>query len=293
MTPRLVRLPLIATRRSEHPRLGRQASRLRGSGLAFDQLREYQSGDEARHLNWRATARRGDGTLIINTYFEEKETMVLLLVDLSASMDFGSGAMTKKRLAATLCASLTYSALVQQGRVGFVGFTTHVVQALPPRQAWPYLRLIPEAILSSGTPRARADFPVAVEYVCERFRRPTLLFLLSDFLDADLPGLHQALARLQQRHEVFALGLYDPREVTWPRAAARLVVRDLETGRLATYRFSRRAPPPLARRMAGHQADVQRLCQHLGIPFAALTPQCDYAEALRGLLLAPRRRGSG
>jgi Mg-chelatase subunit ChlD len=121
---RVTRIPLYTWCRAYEPRLGRSQSRLRGAGMEFDQLKEYQEGDRICSINWAATARRGGTPLVVNTYYEEKEWTVMLLVDLSASMDFGSVRLSKKALAAEVSASLIYSARVTHNRVGFLGFTS-------------------------------------------------------------------------------------------------------------------------------------------------------------------------
>ena len=106
----------------EH-RLGHRKSRLRGGGLEFDQIREHQTGEPIRRVNWTATARHGSAALYVNTYYDDKDLLLMLMVDLSASMDFGSARVTKKHVAAEICASLAYSALDARDRIGMLGPT--------------------------------------------------------------------------------------------------------------------------------------------------------------------------
>jgi uncharacterized protein (DUF58 family) len=125
---------------------------LRGTGMEFDRLKEYQEGDRIRSINWAATARRGGTPLVVNTYYEENESTVMLLVDLSASMDFGSVRLSKKALAAEVSASLVYSALVAHHRVGFLGFTAQADLYWPPDSLRTYQRgkTVSSILLSSS-----------------------------------------------------------------------------------------------------------------------------------------------
>jgi uncharacterized protein (DUF58 family) len=190
---RVTRIPFHIPWRAHHDHHGQHQSRLRGSGLEFDQLKEYQAGEGIQKINWAATARRGESPLLVNTYYEEKDITVMLLVDLSASMDFGSTRVQKKTLAAEISASLVYSALASRDRVGFLGFTSQVECYFPPSRSKAYQRAIPEAILSSrlsstqagGGERSPANFWTAVEGLERRIKAPVLIFLLSDFLIDD------------------------------------------------------------------------------------------------------------
>ena len=183
---RVSRIPYSIRWHAQHLRLGQHGSRLRGAGLEFDQLKESSYGEGVRTINWAATARRGGTPLLVNTYYEEKDLTVMLLVDVSASMDFGSVRLSKKRLVAEISASLVYSALLSHDRVGFLGFTSIVETYLPPRRARGYQQAIPAAILHDAYERTRADWVTVAAILEERLKRPALLFLLSDFLTDDM-----------------------------------------------------------------------------------------------------------
>ena len=290
---RVTRIPLRTWCRSYDPRLGRSQSRLRGAGMEFDQLKEYQQGDRIRTINWAATARRGGTPLVVNTYYEEKELTVMLLVDLSASMDFGSVRLSKKALAAEVSASLVYSALATQHRVGFLGFTSQADLYWPPRSSRAYQRGIPEAILQAASTRAVANIAAAVDALEDRLKHPALVFLMSDFLSDEWQPCAQALRRLGGQHDLIALLVADPRERMLPLGNAQMTMRDLETGEVMVYHFSRQNRHAMATIAQARYAQLQQMFRDLGITHVMVTPQSDYVSDLTRVFLGRRRRHTG
>jgi uncharacterized protein (DUF58 family) len=290
ISPRLSRIPYYIRWRAQHLRLGHHRSRLRGAGLEFDQLRESYHGEGIRLINWAATARRGGTPLLVNTYYEEKDITVMLLADLSPSMDFGSVRLSKKTLAAEISACLVYSALAAHDRVGFLGFTSQVQVYMPPRRVWRYQQAIPEAIRHDTYAPASADFVTAAAVLEERLKQPALLFLLSDFLTDDFQRLSQALTRLQARHDLIALVVTDPREESLPLGYARMSVRDPETGESTMYTFSQQNRRTMSNAAQARQTQLQQMFRHLGIAAVTVTPCSDYVEDLTELFLRRRRR---
>ena len=290
---RVTRIPLHTWCRSYDPRLGRSQSRLRGAGMEFDQLKEYQEGDRIRTINWAATARRGGTPLVVNTYYEEKELTVMLLVDLSASMDFGSVRLSKKALAAEVSASLVYSALATQHRVGFLGFTSQADLYWPPRSSRAYQRGIPEAILQAASTRAVANIAAAVDALENRLKHPALVFLMSDFLSDEWQPCAQALRRLGGQHDLIALLVADPRERMLPLGNAQMTMRDLETGEVMVYHFSRQNRHAMATIAQARYAQLQQMFRDLGITHVMVTPQSDYVSDLTRVFLGRRRRHTG
>jgi len=278
---------------AQHQRLGRRRSHRRGEGLEFDQIKEHQAGEEIRRVNWSATARRGGTSLFVNSYYEDKSLTVMLLVDLSASMDFGSQRLTKKTLAAELCASLAYSAFTCNDRVGLLGFTSEVACYLPPRQAPQYQWSIPETILEYDSTRTHANFWVAAQGLQQHLKHRALVFLLSDFLTDETDQLAQTLVWLRSKHDLINLRLSDPREMNLPPGHGRMLTRDLETGKLIMYRFSRRNRRRMACIAEAHQQRLQTLCQTLDIAQLTVTPESDYGEDMTQMFLASQRRNHG
>ena len=274
---------------AQHQRLGFRRSQRRGGGLEFDQIREHQVGEEVRRINWAATARRGNSSLLVNSYYEDKALTVMLLVDLSASMEFGSRRLTKKTLAAEVCASLAYSAFKCNDRIGLMGFTSEVACYLPPLQKRDYQWSIPETVLQHDSTRTTTDFWAAVKGVRRYLKHRALVFVLSDFLTDDADGLKEAMAWLHGQHDLVTLQLRDPREATLPAGLGRFCARDLETGKLVMTRFSRRNRRRIAEQANLRQQQLRNLWQRLDIAHLAVTPDSNYGEDMTQMFLASRR----
>ena len=287
---RVARIPLSVPSPARQARLGQHRSRQRGSGLDFDQIREYQPGESARKINWAATARRGGRTPLVNAYYEEKDLTVMILVDLSASMRFGSRRLSKQTLAAEISASLVYSALLAHDRIGLFGFSEDGVCYLPPRQHRSYQRLIPASILQREAGLGPADWRTAVSRLERWAPKSTLMFILSDFLTDDAERLRGALQRLGQRHDAIALMLSDPLEQTLPVSAATIVSRDLETGALRSYRLTRSNQRRMAERNAARQHQLEQMFRRLRMPYLSVSTDGDYIDRLSQLMLG-RHRG--
>jgi uncharacterized protein (DUF58 family) len=289
---RVTHIPLPVRWFARQSYLGVHKSRQRGTGLEFDQIVEYRDGETIRKINWAATARRGGDVPFVNRYYEDKALTLMLLVDMSASMDFGSARLTKKSLAAEIAASLVYSALAGHDRVGLLGFVAGVVCYVPPRQCLAYQRVIPESILTGAAEHAAASFPAAVIALERLVKRRSLVFLLSDFLTEDVAAMEQSLRQLCRLHDVIALVLTDPLEVSHPAGATRLLTRDLETGRLRSYRLTRRNQQRMARRDLHRRSELHGVFQRVRISHLTVTPHSNYGEDLRHLLLTRQRRAS-
>jgi uncharacterized protein (DUF58 family) len=245
-----------------------------------------------RKINWAATARRGGDMPFVNTYYEEKTLTVMLLVDMSASMDFGSARLTKKHLTAEISASLVFSALSGRDRIGLVGFAAGVVCYLPPRQCRAYQHTIPHSILTCAADATAASFAAAVAALERCNTRQALVFILSDFITDRPLELEQALRRLSHLHEVIPLVVSDPLEVSFPAGATRLVARDLETAQVRSYRLTQRHQRQMARGEQSRRTQLHDIFQRLGMPYLTVTPQSNYAEELRHLLLTRHRRAN-
>lgn len=287
---RLTRIPYQVRWQARHLRLGQQSSRWRGAGLAFDQIKEAYDGAAMRSINWAATARCGGTPLLVNTYDEDKDITVMLLVDLSASMHFGSIRLSKKALAAEISASLVYSARLAHDRVGLLGFTSQVELYAPPRQSRSYQWAIPQAILHSQPVHLAAHFETAVAALELRVKPRALVFLLSDFFVDDVACLSRALERLRAQHDLVALVITDPREATLPEGHGSMALRDLETGKVTVYRLSARNRRRMEAVAQARQANLQELFEQLGIAYIVATPHSDYAADLTQLFAHRRHR---
>ena len=212
---------------------GQYHSVFKGRGMDFDEVREYAPGDEVRTIDWNVTARTGHP--FVKKFTEERELTILLLVDVSASGNFGSGSRSKRRMAAELASVLAFSAIRNSDKVGLILFSDQIEQYLPPKKGRQHaLRLIREVLCFE--PRSRGtDIVRALDFANQVTRRRAILFLVSDFelpdQDRSLAGLRRAVRLTGRRHDVVALHVHDRREAELPDVG-RLAIEDAETGEL-------------------------------------------------------------
>lgn len=219
------RLQLKARRAVEDLLGGEYHSVFKGSGIAFDEVREYQPGDDIRAIDWNVTARMGHP--FIKRFIEERELTVLLLVDCSGSQQFGTRAQQKREVAAELAAVLAFSAISNNDRVGLVHFTRRVEQFVPPRKGTRHVLRLIRDVLFYQPQETGTSLREGLDFVNRVLRRRSIVFLLSDFQDREYEN---AFKRAGRRHDLIAVRISDPHEEDLP-AVGLLEVEDAETGR--------------------------------------------------------------
>lgn len=239
---------------------GGYESAFRGRGMEFEEVREYRPGDDVRHIDWKVTARMGQPFLKVHR--EERELTVMLMVDLSASLDFGSSAQSKAEVAAEVAALLAYTAIKSNDRVGLILFTDEVEHYIPPKKGRSHVWRLIREILSFRPAGRGTDLERAFEYL-GKVAAPhrSVVFLLSDFLDPDLsrgegPSSLRIAAR---RHDLTAVTLADRREEEIPPLGL-VTLEDLESGETRTVDT---ADPRLARRLARRLGERRRRLRDL------------------------------
>lgn len=212
---------------------GRLGSVFKGRGMDFADVREYTPGDDVRRIDWNVTARLRKP--FIKRHVEERELVVMLLVDLSASGDFGSatdpaaGAVSQRELAAILAGSLAFSAVRNGDRVGAILFTDRVERYIPPRKTRAHVTRLLHEVLFTTPAGSGTSVGAALRFLNNLFSRPTLSFVLSDFHDPDTEGWTRTIKASNQRHEVMALRMSDRRELELPDIGW-VLLQDAETG---------------------------------------------------------------
>ena len=203
---------------------GEYESVFKGRGMEFDEVREYQPGDEVRTIDWNVTARMGHP--YVKRFVEERELTVMLLVDASASGKFGSVKWTKNEMAVELCAVLAFAAIKNNDKVGLIIFTDGVEKFIPPKKGSKHvLRVIREMLYFKPTGR-KTNISSAIEYLNKVSKHRTVTFLVSDFI---AEGYENALSIANKRHDVVALHISDPRELDLPKIGY-IELEDEETG---------------------------------------------------------------
>jgi uncharacterized protein (DUF58 family) len=205
------RLHIRAKKAVEETLGGEYHSIFKGAGMAFDEVREYQPGDDVRSIDWNVTARMSRP--FVKRHIEDRERTVLLAVDTSGSLHFGTGLATKREVAAELAAVLAFSAISNNDRIGLVNFTDRIEHQLPAKKGTKHvLRLIRDVLFFQPQSK-RTSLTTGLDYINRAFRRRAIVFLFSDFLD---PDFEDAFRRTAKRHELIAIRLSDPREQSIP-----------------------------------------------------------------------------
>lgn len=249
---------------------GRLTSVFKGRGMDFADVREYVPGDDVRRIDWNVTARLRKP--FIKRHIEERELVVMLLVDASASGHFGTApggsaqADTKRELAAVLAGALAFSAIRDGDRTGLVLFTDRVERYVPAKKSRAHVTRLLHELLFTEPKSAGTSLNTALNFLNNLLHRPALVFVLSDFHDHDEAAWRRALKASNQRHEMIALRTVDQRELELPDVGLALV-QDAETGEvieLDTHDPEIRA----AYAAAGEQrlADLRVFCRLSGVP---------------------------
>jgi uncharacterized protein (DUF58 family) len=203
---------------------GQYQSVFKGRGMEFAEVRLYQPGDEVRTIDWNVTARTG--VPHVKRYAEERELTVMLLVDASASTRFGSVRQLKSALAAELGALFAFSAITNNDKVGLVMFSDRIELAVPPRKGTRHVLRVIREVLSLQPKGRGTDVAGALEHLQTVSKRRSVVFVLSDFLDA---SAERALKIAARRHDVIAVVLDDPRERELPDVGL-VELEEAETG---------------------------------------------------------------
>jgi len=203
---------------------GQYHSVFKGCGMEFEEVREYLPGDEVRSIDWNVTARFGHP--FIKKFKEERELTVMLVVDVSASGQFGSVRQSKNELAAELAAVLAFSAIRNNDKVGLIMFTDRIEKFVAPKKGRRHVLRVVREILAFQPQGTGTELSLALDYLNRVQRRRAVCFLLSDFQDEDY---QKPLRVAGKRHDVVALSLRDPREEQLP-AVGVVELRDAETG---------------------------------------------------------------
>lgn len=279
------RIQIVANRSVNDLLAGQYRSVFRGRGMEFDEVREYQPGDEIRTIDWNVTARAG--TPFIKRFSEERELTVVFMVDISASGSFGSGQQSKLDVMVEMTALLMFSALKNNDKVGLQLFADEVHHYFPPRKGnRNVLRLIRE-MLAVDPVQKETNLEAALQYLNRVQKRRAVVFLISDF---QAEASRRALAISNGRHDLVAITVVDPREQTLPNVGF-VRLRDAESGEVVEVDTQH----PEVRRMFAERAEdsQQELATGLrraGVDQLSINTGESYATSLRRFFESRERR---
>jgi len=231
---RVRRMEVRTNRLVDDSMVGRYASVFKGRGMDFDRVRNYVPGDDVRTIDWNVTARTGEPH--IKLFTEERELTILLMIDVSASSDFGSVPDSKRELAAEAAGVLAASAIRNRDKVGLILFSDSVELYIPPGKGRMHImRLIREALFYKPG-RGGTDITQALDFANQVIHRKSVIFLVSDFnlgapFEERLNQLRNKLQVTNRRHDVIAVSVTDPREESLPDIG-RVLIEDSETGQV-------------------------------------------------------------
>jgi len=186
---------------------GQYHSVFKGRGISFQEVRQYQIGDDVRMIDWNVSARMGD--VFVKLFVEEREVTVILVVDVSASTFFGTRGFAKRDVIAEIAALLSFSAIENNDRVGLIMFSDRIEKFIPPKKGRKHVLRVVLSLLSTKTAGKKTDMGVALDYLGKVIKRRSIVFLISDFIGR---GYEEQLKLAARKHDLVPIEIFDPRE---------------------------------------------------------------------------------
>ena len=194
--------------------------------MAFSEVREYQYGDDIRDIDWNVTARYVRP--YVKVFEEERELTVMLLIDVSGSRDFGSVNVMKKEVITEIAATLAFSAIQNNDKIGVVFFSDKIEKFIPPQKGKKHILYIIRELIDFHPEETRTDISQVLKYLTNAIKKRCTAFLISDFIDKE--GFKDALTVANRKHDMVAIQVYDRRETELP-AVGLMKIKDAETGK--------------------------------------------------------------
>ena len=276
---RVRKIEIKARKLSRNIFAGEYHSQFKGRGMAFSEVREYQPGDDVRSIDWNVTARLNKP--YIKVFEEERELTVMLLVDVSGSRNFGTLSQMKRDMMAEVAATLAFSTIANNDKVGVIFFSDKVEKFIPAKKGKTHVLHIIRELLSLEPSSTGTDMAQALQYFANAQKRHCTAFLISDFIGVG--EMYKPLLVASNRHEVNAIQIYDRREAELPNVGL-VKFRDAETGEdlwVDTAVASLR--DEYARAWRDNQSGVEQLLTRTGVKHVSVRTDEDYVKALMHL----------
>ncbi|WP_085536083.1 DUF58 domain-containing protein [Massilibacteroides vaginae] len=204
---------------------GQYHSAFKGRGMAFSEVREYQFGDDIRDIDWNVTARYNKP--YIKVFEEERELTVMLLIDVSGSRDFGSVNVMKKEIITEIAATLAFSAIQNNDKIGVIFFSDRIEKFIPPQKGKKHILYVIRELIDFKPEQSGTDISHVLKYLTNAIKKRCSAFLISDFIDKG--NFKDALTIANRKHDMVAIQVYDRREAELP-AVGLMKIKDAETG---------------------------------------------------------------
>lgn len=258
---------------------GEYHTAFKGRGVIFSEVREYQPGDDVRDIDWNVTARHNKP--YVKVYEEERELTLMLLIDVSRSEDFGATGVKKKELMAEIAATLAFSSLQNNDKVGVIFFSDKIEKFIPPKKGKKHILLIIREIIDFSPESSGTDIGIALEFLTNAIKKRVSAFILSDFIDSH--DYSHALMLANRRHELTAVQVYDERDSKIPDVGL-LYTADLETGEMRWIdTSSKKVRKVYERAWYDRQQILTNSVMHCGVDLAVIRTDEDYVKALLGV----------
>lgn len=264
---------------------GEYESAFKGRGMEFDEVREYQPGDEVRTIDWNVTARMGKP--YVKRFVEERELTIMFLVDLSASGTFGSTEKTKNTIAAEITALLSFCAVKNNDKIGLVIFTDDVEMFIPPKKGITHVLRIVRELLYFKPEKVDTNISVGLDYLGKVMKKQSVLFLISDFQESDF---QKSMRIMSKRHDLIAVPIIDPRELSFPDVGL-LVLNDAETGEIVTIDTGSLAKRGNYKKLSNKNVDENsKFFASIGVDEIKIETDKDYVQNIVKFFLAREKR---
>lgn len=263
---------------------GEYHSAFKGRGMTFSEVREYQYGDDIRDIDWNVTARHNRP--YVKVYEEERELTVMLLVDVSGSKNFGAVGVEKNEMMAEIAATLAFSAIQNNDKVGVIFFTDKVEKFIPPKKGKKHILLVIRELLDFKPESKGTNINAVLEYLTSALKKHCATFLISDFIDGH--DYYKSLSIASRKHDVTAIQVYDKRETSLPNVGL-MKVLDSETGEQKWINTSSSKVRNLYKKWwYERQLVMNETLQRCRVDVASVATDEDYAKSLMALF---KKRG--
>ena len=258
---------------------GEYHSAFKGRGMTFSEVREYQYGDDIRNIDWNVTARHNKP--YVKVFEEERELTVMLMIDVSASLNFGTVSKLMKNHITEIAAVLAFSAIQNNDKIGVIFFSDKVEKFIPPKKGKTHILHIIRELIDFYPEDKHTNIEQALQYVTNSIKKRCTCFLISDFIDEH--DFSHALAIANRKHDVVALRVYDPRENVLPPVGM-MFLTDAETGEQMWVDTSdKRVREEYSRYMSVWEKELKNVFKRSGVDVADIRSDEDYVMALISL----------
>ncbi|MBE6299863.1 MAG: DUF58 domain-containing protein [Bacteroidales bacterium] len=258
---------------------GQYHSAFKGRGMAFSEVREYQFGDDVRDIDWNVTARHNKP--FIKVFEEERELTVMLLIDVSASRNFGAVGESKKEMMTQIAATLAFSTIQNNDKIGVVFFSDKIEKFIPPKKGRRHVLYIIRELIEFTPQNKKTDIALALEYVTNAIKKRCTIFLMSDFIDTK--NYQKALTIANNRHDMVALQIYDKREAELPNVGL-IKLKDSERGGdMWIDTSSKKVREQYASWWNSCQETMQDAARKSGVDITSIATDEDYVRSLMTL----------